>query len=564
MSKITQGGVSIKTIHNKKYFYYQWYENGKRRSKTISEEEYYKIKNGQPLERKRAARFNNIYNLDVLTGDELLNSVSFVSSWAKRDCFDTLLDFLRSPANGKLMTLYGLRRTGKTTLMYQAIISLKEEIDNIAYVLLNNDSTMGDLNLLLNDLSNSGYKYIFIDEITLAKDFISSCQFLSDIYALKLKIVISGTDSLGFYIASKEGLYNRSYMIHTTYIPFKEFSRVLNINDVDTYIKYGGTLVIEGANYHKNVYPTFFDEKTSIEYVDTAISRNIQNSLSNYNDGEKYPRLIGARNANQLTNIINRVVQDNNHRFVASVINRTFKSQDYGSLKELLRKNKQSDFLRTYIDQLDDEKIYQTLMDKLDILDSKVEQDTLDELYKYFQELDLIDSYRIIDLENRYVEEMNVFVQPGLRYSQAKELLETLLYQDELLDLPIELIDIIFSTLLNDVKGRILEEIVLIENSKNNRSNVFKASFRIGEIDMCIYNPVLKAVDLYEIKHSKDISIEQIKNLTDEHKDQYLIRRYGKINKRFVLYRGKNMIKNNIEYINVEEFLKRKIKNETK
>jgi hypothetical protein len=127
-------------------------------------------------------------------------------------------------------------------------------------------------------------------------------------------------------------------MIHTTYIPFKEFSRVLNINDIDTYIEYGGTLVIEGVNYHKNVYPTFFDEKTSIEYVDTAISRNIQNSLSNYNDGEKYPRLIGARNANQLTNIINRVVQDNNHRFVASIINRTFKSQDYGSLKELLRK----------------------------------------------------------------------------------------------------------------------------------------------------------------------------------------------------------------------------------
>lgn len=31
-------------------------------------------------------------------------------------------------------------------------------------------------------------------------------------------------------------------MVHTTRIPFSEHSRLLGINDVDEYIRYGGTL----------------------------------------------------------------------------------------------------------------------------------------------------------------------------------------------------------------------------------------------------------------------------------------------------------------------------------
>lgn len=38
----TKGGVTIKTINGKTYYYFQWYQDGKKRSKSISLEEYEK------------------------------------------------------------------------------------------------------------------------------------------------------------------------------------------------------------------------------------------------------------------------------------------------------------------------------------------------------------------------------------------------------------------------------------------------------------------------------------------------------------------------------------------
>ena len=47
---------------------------------------------------------------------------------------------------------------------------------------------------------NSGYKYVFIDEVTLIEDFIEGAALFSDIFAAcGMKIVLSGTDSLGFF-----------------------------------------------------------------------------------------------------------------------------------------------------------------------------------------------------------------------------------------------------------------------------------------------------------------------------------------------------------------------------
>ena len=57
-----------------------------------------------------------------------------------------------------------------------------------------------------------------------------------------MKIVLSGTDSLGFWLAMDEELYDRAKAIHTTFIPYREYSRLLGIDSIDEYIRYGGTL----------------------------------------------------------------------------------------------------------------------------------------------------------------------------------------------------------------------------------------------------------------------------------------------------------------------------------
>lgn len=75
------------------------------------------------------------------------------------------------------------------------------------------------------------------------EDFIGSAALFSDIYATQgMKIVLSGTDSLGFWFALHQELYDRAITIHTTFIPFREHSCLLGINSIDEYIRYGGTL----------------------------------------------------------------------------------------------------------------------------------------------------------------------------------------------------------------------------------------------------------------------------------------------------------------------------------
>ena len=48
-------------------------------------------------------------------------------------------------------------------------------------------------------------------------------------------------DSLGFALVRRGELEGRMYEIHTTYIPFEEFHRLIG-NDIFSYMKYGGTL----------------------------------------------------------------------------------------------------------------------------------------------------------------------------------------------------------------------------------------------------------------------------------------------------------------------------------
>ena len=111
-------------------------------------------------------------------------------------------------------------------------------------------------------------EYIFIDEITKTEDFISAGSFLSDsLVAMGKKVVITGTDSLGLVFAGKDELHGRMDFLHTTFIPYKEFNRILKL-DLLTYIKYGGTLTPEN---------TFYNHDSLNEYSSSAIVNNIVN-----------------------------------------------------------------------------------------------------------------------------------------------------------------------------------------------------------------------------------------------------------------------------------------------
>ena len=73
---------------------------------------------------------------------------------------------------------------------------------------------------------------------------------------------------------------------------------------------------------------------------------------------------------------------------------------------------------------------------------------------------------------------------------------------------------------------------------------------------MVIYDTENNSCEIYEIKHSKERTLWQYRHINDPEKLAETERKYGKITKRAVIYRGDNYTEENgVEYINVEGYL---------
>lgn len=578
------GTLVYKTIGGKKQPYLQWTENGKSKSKYIKVSERDTILNQVELRKKIVHKLKELKRLtsyeqalfllpyydfktNVTVGNGLKNMLRSVFGLQKRDCFDTLQKYLNSSVSGRVCLLYGLRRTGKTTLLFQAISELAEsEIDKVAYIKARTTDTMADIDQDLRKLSELNYKYIFIDEVTLLSDFIDSAALFSDVYAMMgMKIVLSGTDSLGFWFALDQELYDRAYTIHTTYIPFKEYSRLLGIDSIDEYIQYGGTLRAGETAFDDAdlLAPdaAFRDDESTRRYIDTAICRNIQHSLACCENGGHFRHLQSLYRTNELTNAINRIIEDMNHTFLIQTLTATFKSHDLGSAAQLLRKTGSTRIL----DHIDKQTVTVRLMELLDIRNQEnlsvgISDTHVAEIKEYLEALELImDCPTETTHINSEPLERVLFTQPGMRYCQAQALVHALM-KDTLFSSSSEAEKkLATDKILEDVCGRLMEEIVLLETAKASpkTKRVFKLLLGRGEFDMVIYDSQNNSCELYEIKHSNKVVPEQYHVLLDSERCQEAERRFGSIAKRCVLYCGEDYETNDgVIYLNVEKYLK--------
>ena len=85
---------------------------------------------------------------------------------------------------------------------------------------------------------------------------------------------------------------------------------------------HGGTMSMGGVNYNEK--SSFATSKSTGEYIDSAIARNIQHSLKYYPEGGHFRHLYELYEKGELTSAINRVVEGINHRFTKEVLTRTF------------------------------------------------------------------------------------------------------------------------------------------------------------------------------------------------------------------------------------------------
>ena len=573
------GSLTTKEVKGKKYYYHRVSKNQKRTEIYVPFEDVEKlsiqINKRKELEKelkkiKKENQGMNIRETDasiygfstyVRLGQQLYNFASPVKAYKRRECYSVLADYIFGTHKDKVFILYGLRRTGKTTLIRQILLEMSfEQLQKAAFIQIQPRDTLSALNSDLRLLEEYGYKYVFIDEITLMADFIEGAALLSDIYASSgMKIVLSGTDSLGFLFTEQEQLFDRCILLHTTLIPYREFENVLGIQGIDEYIRYGGTMSMSGVSYNET--SSFATSKSTNDYVDSAIARNIQHSLQYYRDGGHFRHLYDLYAKNELTSAINRVVEDMNHRFTKQVLTKTFISNDLAiSARNLLNDRNESIDILQHMDKENVTKAVKMLLEILNIEEQTIEIDEIHayQIKEYLLLLDLIMEIDVIQLpKTSQSEKITVVTQPGLRYAQADALVKSLIMDERFNSYSIVERQYILQRILSEIKGRMMEEIVLLETKlAYPKKHVCKVQFAIGEVDMVVCDLQTLTCEIYEIKYSDKMISAQYRHLIDKDKCAQIEHHFGRITGKYVIYRGEDMVEDNVNYLNVEGYLK--------
>lgn len=167
--------------------------------------------------------------------------------WESGRVRDVFLKSLKRPLYGKVLgylgdrqvlLITGLRRVGKTTMVYQLIQHLLEKGTpggNILYFSFDEQSV--DLNELVKVYENSVLKkrigneklYFFLDEIQKCGDWQNRIKIFYDLHP-NLKFVITGSASVGIDKRAKESLAGRLYDFKLEPLTFKEFTEWKGLN----------------------------------------------------------------------------------------------------------------------------------------------------------------------------------------------------------------------------------------------------------------------------------------------------------------------------------------------
>lgn len=152
----------------------------------------------------------------------------------RREAFNEVIKRLNRK---QIVSVTGLRRVGKTTLIYQAVQYLMDknvEASNILYFSF--DETIKGLNDLIDTYRETQGKdfrknriYIFLDEIQKLENWQNQLKKYYDLYP-KICFTISGSESLFIKTKSIETLAGRVYELQMPTLSFREFLEIQGMN----------------------------------------------------------------------------------------------------------------------------------------------------------------------------------------------------------------------------------------------------------------------------------------------------------------------------------------------
>lgn len=464
-----------------------------------------------------------VYKTNVIMGSKLSKMVEQVKQLERRTACEQVKKFIYGKDYSRVCAVYGLQSTGKRTVMLQAIADMSEEdFSKTAYIEAKDTDCIQDVADDLHLLCDKYVEYVFVNEITRMRDFIDSAALLSDIFAMMgMKIVLTGTSSLSFLLSRDHELYDRVRLVHTTYMPYKEYNRLMGNGTIDEYLLNGGFL---------KEFP-FKNGENLKKYIDTAIGENMQFALEHSERGREIYRLRELYNAGVLVRAIRCVVEDlikcNVRHALSNILD----------VETIERSMKQSEELGMEITDIHRSRIEEYLKGMDAIVKCPAERGDLE-----------------CEKENRYL-----FTQPSVSYHMSKLYVESLLDAETFSNLSDVEKEELKEQLLGTIQEQVLKDMVLLETVKTvgKPYEVFKTQFKNGVYDMLIYDHDNNQCAIYEVHNSNRCMQEQGKHLADEYKLSLTTPRHGKLVGRYVLYLGENTdSEDGIAYRNAEEFLK--------
>ena len=265
---------------------------------------------------------NYVHKLLEIVSKAALNGISVIDevnierykTLEYRDAYYNIVNKINTKQNlGHAICLVGLRRTGKSILLDQLHLNAEEfgikanEILHLTLSVIMNGKevtrdfldcakltsekkieypSLEDVKMFIEQMQlYKNIKCIMIDEITLCKDLILAGKGFIDLFVNSgITVILAGTESASFNLASENSLYSRVILEDISYIPFGEYCRLKKIpvssleekqRAMDRYIEHGNIL----------------DDTVDIDdkYIESAVGVNVALSIIN----SDYEEFIG-------------------------------------------------------------------------------------------------------------------------------------------------------------------------------------------------------------------------------------------------------------------------------
>ena len=158
------GGIAVKTVNGKQYFYHRITKN-KKRTETYIHADQVEVLRAQIEERKKVeAELKKLKSLlpeektvrrkvddhpfstYVRMGEQLQRFASPVKKYKKREGYSKLREFVFGAPQDRVFILYGLRRTGKTTLIRQIFAEMTpKDLEKAVFMQIKATDSLADI-----------------------------------------------------------------------------------------------------------------------------------------------------------------------------------------------------------------------------------------------------------------------------------------------------------------------------------------------------------------------------------------------------------------------------------